>query len=73
MAASTRVYTADDLDQVDYSRDLGDPGEFPYTRGIHRSRLPRQAVDDAPVRRVRHARGNQRAIQSSCCRPAGPD
>ena len=31
------VYTADDLRGVDYARDLGDPGQFPYTRGIHAS------------------------------------
>ncbi len=37
------LYTADDLDGFDPQRDLGMPGEFPYTRGIHpnmyRSRL----------------------------------
>jgi methylmalonyl-CoA mutase N-terminal domain/subunit len=31
------VYTADDLKGWDYKRDLGDPGEFPYTRGIHKN------------------------------------
>ena len=31
----TGVYTADDLVDVDYARDINDPGEFPYTRGIH--------------------------------------
>jgi methylmalonyl-CoA mutase N-terminal domain/subunit len=31
------VYTADDLPRFDYAHELGDPGEFPYTRGIHRS------------------------------------
>jgi methylmalonyl-CoA mutase, N-terminal domain len=30
------VYTADDLKGWDYKRDLGEPGEFPYTRGIHK-------------------------------------
>ena len=30
-----RLYTADDLADFDYARDLGTPGEFPYTRGIH--------------------------------------
>jgi methylmalonyl-CoA mutase N-terminal domain/subunit len=30
-----RLYTADDLDGVDYARDVSDPGSFPYTRGIH--------------------------------------
>jgi len=31
------VYTPEDLERVgfDYRRDLGDPGEFPFTRGIH--------------------------------------
>jgi methylmalonyl-CoA mutase N-terminal domain/subunit len=30
-----RLYTDADLAGIDYSRDLADPGEFPYTRGIH--------------------------------------
>jgi methylmalonyl-CoA mutase N-terminal domain/subunit len=30
-----RLYTAENLADVDYRRDLNDPGEFPYTRGIH--------------------------------------
>ena len=30
-----RLYTADDLRDLDPARDLGNPGEFPYTRGIH--------------------------------------
>lgn len=29
------VYTAEDIKDLDYQRDLGDPGEYPYTRGIH--------------------------------------
>jgi methylmalonyl-CoA mutase, N-terminal domain len=29
------VYTADDLKGWSYERDLADPGQFPYTRGIH--------------------------------------
>ncbi|MCW8131740.1 MAG: methylmalonyl-CoA mutase family protein [Planctomycetota bacterium] len=29
------LYTADDVAKQDYARDLGFPGEFPYTRGIH--------------------------------------
>jgi methylmalonyl-CoA mutase N-terminal domain/subunit len=32
-----RVYTPEDLSDVEYGRDLGDPGVFPYTRGIHPS------------------------------------
>src|SRR6186713_3384833 len=29
------LYTADDVAGLDYAKDLGDPGAFPYTRGIH--------------------------------------
>ena len=29
------VYTPESIASLDYTRDLGDPGEFPYTRGIH--------------------------------------
>ncbi|MGE3844785.1 MAG: methylmalonyl-CoA mutase [Vicinamibacterales bacterium] len=32
-----RLYTLDDLRGFDYARELGDPGRFPYTRGIHES------------------------------------
>jgi methylmalonyl-CoA mutase N-terminal domain/subunit len=38
-----RVYTPIDVQKLDYNRDLGFPGEYPYTRGIYptmyRSRL----------------------------------
>jgi len=30
-----RLYSADDVRGVDYDRDVGNPGEFPYVRGIH--------------------------------------
>jgi len=29
------LYTPDDVAHLDYTRDIGFPGEFPYTRGIH--------------------------------------
>jgi methylmalonyl-CoA mutase N-terminal domain/subunit len=32
-----RLYAPDDLADFDYARDLNNPGEFPYTRGIHPS------------------------------------
>jgi methylmalonyl-CoA mutase, N-terminal domain len=32
-----RLYTPADLAGFAYDRDLGEPGEFPYTRGIHAS------------------------------------
>jgi len=30
-----RLYTPEDLDGIDYDRDINNPGAFPYTRGIH--------------------------------------
>jgi methylmalonyl-CoA mutase N-terminal domain/subunit len=30
-----RLYTAEDLEGIEYDRDINDPGVFPYTRGIH--------------------------------------
>jgi methylmalonyl-CoA mutase N-terminal domain/subunit len=29
------LYTPDSIASLDYARDLGDPGQFPFTRGIH--------------------------------------
>jgi methylmalonyl-CoA mutase N-terminal domain/subunit len=30
-----RVYNPDDIVDIDYERDIGEPGEYPFTRGIH--------------------------------------
>ncbi len=30
-----RLYTPEDVADMDYERDLGFPGEYPYTRGVH--------------------------------------
>jgi methylmalonyl-CoA mutase N-terminal domain/subunit len=32
-----RLYTPEKVRELDYARDLNDPGKFPYTRGIHPS------------------------------------
>ncbi len=31
------LYTPDDIEALNYKEDIGNPGEFPYTRGIHES------------------------------------
>ena len=31
------VYGPSHIEAVDYVRDLNDPGQFPYTRGIHQN------------------------------------
>jgi methylmalonyl-CoA mutase N-terminal domain/subunit len=30
-----RLYTPEDVADIDYDREVGNPGEFPYVRGIH--------------------------------------
>lgn len=30
-----RLYTPDDVKEIDYVRDLGFPGEYPFVRGVH--------------------------------------
>src|SRR3990172_9209431 len=30
-----RVYDPTDVAELDYERDLGQPGEYPFTRGVH--------------------------------------
>jgi methylmalonyl-CoA mutase N-terminal domain/subunit len=30
-----RLYSPPDIQDLDYTQDLGDPGEYPFTRGIH--------------------------------------
>ena len=32
-----RLYTPDSIASLEYERDLADPGQYPYTRGIHAS------------------------------------
>jgi methylmalonyl-CoA mutase N-terminal domain/subunit len=32
-----RIYSTDSIPDFDYERDLGDPGQYPFTRGIHPS------------------------------------
>ena len=55
------LYSPENVD-IDYERDLGAPGEYP----VHARRapvdVPRAAVDDAPVRRLRHGGGDERAL-----------
>ena len=31
------LYTPDDMSDIDYDKELGDSGEYPYTRGVHRN------------------------------------
>ena len=46
------VYRPLDAAGLDYARDLGDPGQYPFTRHP-RDDVPGQGLDDAAVRRLR--------------------
>ena len=53
------LYTEADLPD---SAQIGLPGGYPFTRGDLPLDVSRAAVDDAPVRRLRQRRGDQRAL-----------
>jgi len=63
-----RLYTPQDVNGIDYARDVNDPGTFPYNPRHSSDRLPRQALDHAAVRRLRDARGHERALQDAAPR-----
>ena len=52
------LYTPLDIEGTDYLRDIGFPGQYPYTRGVFpagfRTRLPsiRQVIGLEPLRRL---------------------
>ena len=58
-------YRPDAHREVDYVLDLGDPGEFPYTRGIHPSGYLDARLDDAPGGGLQDRRGDQRLVQGA--------
>ena len=47
------LYTPLDLEGFDYEKDLGFPGEYPYTRGVA-DHVSRQTLDHAYVRWLRY-------------------
>ena len=51
-----RVYTPQDNENLDYTRDLALPGEFPFTRGVQPTMYRAKAPDDAHVCRLRYSR-----------------
>ena len=58
------LYTpADRLSEEAYTEALGVPGRYPFTRGSIRDHVSDPPLDDAAVRRVRHRRGDEPAVQ----------
>ena len=55
------VYTPGDV-RIDHAKDLGLPGEYPFTRGVQPTMYREPPLDDAHVRGLRHARADQRAL-----------
>ena len=63
-----RVYTPQDNEWLDYDRDMGLPGEYPYTRGVqppmYRARfagLDKEQAEAAPAARQIRSSGGQHA------------
>ena len=71
-----RLYTPLDLEAIgfDYLRDVGFPGQFPYTRGTEPNGYRERALDDDAGDRLRHRRGvgEARALHARPG-PLGPD
>ena len=44
------VYTKEDVKDLDYEKELADPGQFPYTRGIHEKMYQGKTLDHASIR-----------------------
>ena len=66
------LYTPDNV-EVDYERDLGFPGVYPFTRGVYPVDVSRPALDDAAVRRLRRRGGDERTLPLSAgARPDRP-
>ena len=75
-------FEAEDLEGFLPDRDLGMPGEFPFTRGIHPTMYRGPALDHAPVRGLRHRRASNARYRSfstprpdrteRCLRPPDP-
>ena len=66
-----RLYTAEDVDGIDYDRDIGNPGEFPYTRGIHPTGYRGKLWTMRQFAGLRHAGGDQRSATRRCCAAGG--
>ena len=58
-----QLYTPADIASLDYERDLADPGTLSLHARYSSDWLPRQALDDAAVCRLRHAGRNQQAAK----------
>jgi len=66
------LYTASDLDGFDVERQLGRPGEYPFTRGIHptmyRGKL--WTMRNSPASAARSTRTGRYKFRSSTARRA---
>ncbi len=70
-----RLYTPLDMEEFDYLQAIGHAGAIPLHPGGAAHRLPGALLDHAPVCRLRHRRGDQRALPLPAevrARPACP-
>ena len=68
------LYTPTDLEDegFDYVRDVGRPGEYPFTRGIHPSMYRSRSVHHAAVRGLRPGGGDQPRGSATCSSAGWP-
>ena len=55
------VYTPDDIRGLDYERDLGYPGKYPFTRGVYEVHAQGPVLDDTTTHRIRNTGRDERA------------
>ena len=66
-----RIFTEADIDNIDYLKDIGFPGEYPFYPGSTAHRLSGKILDYEAVCRFCHCRRDQQSLQVSL--GTGPD
>ena len=56
------LYTEEDLADTDLERDIGYPGEYPFTRGVYPSMYRGRLWTMRQFAGIRHRRGDERAL-----------
>ena len=66
------LYTPADVADLDYERDIGYPGEYPFTRGVHATHVPRAARGRSARSRASGAPRTRTRATSTCSSTARP-
>ena len=58
------VYTPKDIEDLDYAKDVGDPGSYPFVRGYHPNGYRNRVWTRRMTGRARVFQKNQRSAQA---------